>query len=117
MPISSVRKFAVIFFSTYFGVLALIIATTAGAGELTRDNVGIALLFIGSAVFVLPFLFMGAANRGDGSTRSPHIRSDTHFKEWRKQERPLESVIWAIILAGALLAGTGYALLYLINFG
>ena len=116
-PISSVHKFIIIFFGTYFGILALIIATTAMSGDLTRDNVGIALLFIGSAVFILPFLFMGAKNRGDGATKSPHMQSDLHFKEWRKQERPLENVLWAIILAGALLVGTGYAILHLINFG
>lgn len=115
--ISSVRKFVIIFLGTYFGILTLIIVATAASGELTRDNVGVAMLFIGIAVFILAFLFMGAKNRGDGITRSPHMRSDTHFKEWRKQERPLELVIWAIILAAALLAGTGYTLLHLINFG
>jgi hypothetical protein len=113
----SIRKFVIIVFGIYFGTLAIIIVGAAASAKLVRGSVGSALLYIGIAIFILGFLFMGATNRGDGATRSLHMRSDAHFKEWRKQERPFELVTWAIILAAALIAGTGYVLLYLVNSG
>ena len=114
---ASIRKFAIIVLGVYFGILALIIVGAAVSGKLARDSVGSALLYIGIAIFILGFLFMGATSRGDGATRSLHMQSDAHFREWRKQERPVELVTWAIILAAALMAGTGYILLYLVNSG
>jgi len=112
---TSIRKFTIIVLSVYFGVLALIIIGAAVSGKLAYDRVGIALLYIGITIFILGFLSMGATNRADGSTRSLHMRSDAHFRERRKQERPVELVIWAIIFSAALLAGTGYILLYFVN--
>ncbi len=114
---ASIRNFVIIVLSVYFGTSALIIVGAAVSGKLAQDSIGIALLYIGIAIFILGFLFMGATNREDGATRSLHMRSDAHFREWRKQERPVELVTWAIILAAALLAGTGYILLYLANSG
>jgi hypothetical protein len=113
----SIRKFAIIVLCIYFGTLALIIVGAAVSGQLVRESIGSALLFIGIAIFILGFFFMGAPNWGDGATRSLHMRSDAHFKEWRKQERPMELITWAIILAGALMAATGYILLYLVHTG
>jgi hypothetical protein len=117
MNITSIRKFFIIVLSGYFGALVLVIAGAAISGKLTRDHIGIALLFIGSAIFILGFLFMGTTNRGDGMAKSPRIGNDAYFREWRKHERPVELVTWAIILAAALIAGTGYVLLHFINLG
>ena len=112
---ASIRKFTIIVLSVYFGALTLITIGAAVTGKLAFDRVGITLLYIGIAIFILGFLSMGATNRADGSTRSLRMRSDAHFREWRKQERPVELVIWAIIFSAALLAGTGYILLYFVN--
>ena len=114
---TTTRKFTVIVLSVYFGTLALIIVGAAGSGKLAWGSVGSALLYIGVAIFILGFLFMGATNKGDGGSRSIRTRSDAQFTEWRKQERPVELVTWAIILAAVLMAGTGYILLYFVNSG
>lgn len=113
----TLRKFALIVLGVYSGSLTLIIVGSVLSGKLEWDNVGSLLLYVGVGIFILMFLFMGATNSRDGAPRSPHIRSDVQFREWRKQERPVELVTWAIILAAALMAITGYILLYLVNSG
>ena len=113
----TLRKFAIIVLGVYFGILALILVGSALPDKLAWESVGSLLLYIGVGIFILVFLFMGAINRGDGASKSSRMGSDAKFKEWRKQERPIELVTWAIILAAAMMAVTGYMLLYLLDFG
>ena len=112
-----IRKFTVIVLGVYFGTLVLIIGVSTLSDTLTLGSVGNALFYVGIAIFIFGFFIMGSTNRGDDATRSLHMRSDTQFKEWRKRERPIELIVWAIILAAALIAVTGYILLYLVNSG
>jgi hypothetical protein len=93
---TSIRKFAIIVLGVYFGILALIIVGAVASGKMARDSVGSALLSIGIAIFILGFLFMGATNRGDGIPKSVRMRNNAQYKEWHKQERPVEFATWAI---------------------
>jgi hypothetical protein len=117
ISLPTLRKFVVIVLGVYFGILTLILVGSALSGELAWESIGSLLLYIGMGIFILAFLVMGATNRGDGASKSLRMRSDAEFKAWRKQERPIELVTWAIILAAAMMATTGYMLLYLLDFG
>jgi hypothetical protein len=112
---TTTRKFTLIVLSVYFGTLALIILSSALSGKFDVDGVGNALLYVGVAIFILGFLSRGATLRGIGGPRSIHSRSDKEFMEWRKQQRPVELITSAVILAATLLALTGYFLLRLIS--
>ena len=111
----SIRKFIVILLGVYFGSLTIVIVSLAISAKLALDSVGNILLYLGMAIIIFGFLFMGATNRGDGGSRSLRMRSDAEFTAWRKQERPIEFVTWAIILAATLMAITGYILLYFVH--
>jgi len=117
---TTIRKFTAIVLGVYFCTLILIIGVSALSGTLALSSVGNALFYVGIAIFIFGFLFMGSTSAGDkwsGASKSLHMQSDAHFKEWRKRERPIELIAWATIFAAALITVTGYLSLYVANSG
>ena len=107
----AIREFIAIVLSVYLGAVVSGIGTSILSDGLSMDRVGNILFYIGVAVLIVGFLILGAkGDKYSGASKSPHMQSDAQFKEWRNRERPAEFNALALILAGALVIGTGYLL-------
>ena len=60
----------------------------------------------GGIITVLTGLFF--LNRGSNLNQSRYMKNDDYFHKVRKQERPIEGVVWAVILAGVTIAIIGF---------
>lgn len=73
--------------------------------------VGTYFLYGGVIVATIGFgLLNKGTNDGGGDAQSTYMKSDEHFKRGRKQEKPFERVVWAVILAAISIAALGYLL-------
>ncbi len=108
---STTRRFILIALSTYFAVLTIVFGVLILSSSVTAIDIWNGFIYIGAVILVIGFLLLGSkGDKWSGAAKSLHMQSDAHFKERRKQEKPIEAVAWALILAAALIILTGYLL-------
>ncbi|MBK9924533.1 MAG: hypothetical protein IPP66_04500 [Anaerolineales bacterium] len=115
---TSIRRFILLVLGVYIFLVVLVISISALSNSLNIPQVGNRLLQVGLALFVISWLILGSsADNAKDVFRSPQIRNDSLFKQRRKRQRPLEMALWAIIIATALVALTGFLSVYAVNLG
>ena len=105
------KKPLFVFLVTFVG-LAVLLTILAVLNRLdSLFIVGTYFLYGGIIVAIIGFVFLNkGSNRGDGYTQSNYMKSDEHFKKIRSQEKPIERIVWAVILAAISIAAIGYFL-------
>ena len=105
------KKPLFVFLVTFVG-LAVLLTILAVLNRLdSLFIVGTYFLYGGIIVAIIGFVFLNkGSNRGDGYTQSNYMKSDERFKKIRAQEKPIERIVWAVILAAISIAAIGYFL-------
>ena len=100
-----------VFLFTFVGLAVLLTILAVLNGLDSLFIVGTYFLYGGIIVAIIGFVFLNkGSNRGDGYTQSNYLKSDEHFKKIRAQEKPIERIVWAVILAAISIATIGYFL-------
>jgi len=100
-----------VFLFTFIGlaVFLMILAMFGGKGILF--SAGTYFLYGGIIVVVIGFAFLNkGTSRWDGYAQSDYMKNPEYFKKVRAQDRPIERIVWAIILAGISITVIGYFL-------
>ena len=110
---TSIRSFVLVVSGVYFFVVAAVIGISALSNAPTIPQIGNRLLQVGIAVFVISWFILGSTvDNAKDMIRSPQIRNDSFFKQRRQQQRLFEMTFWAVIIAAALVALTGFVAIY-----
>ena len=105
------KKPLFVFLVTFVGLAVLLTILAVLNGLDSLFIVGTYFLYGGIIVAIIGFVFLNkGSNRGDGYTQSNYMKSDEHFKKIRAQEKPIERIVWAVILAAISIAAIGYFL-------
>ena len=100
-----------VFLFTFVGLAVLLTILAVLNGLDSLFIVGTYFLYGGIIVAIIGFVFLNkGSNRGDGYTQSNYMKSDERFKKIRAQEKPIERIVWAVILAAISIAAIGYFL-------
>ena len=105
------KKPLFVFLFTFVGLAVLLTILAVLNGLDSLFIVGTYFLYGGIIVAIIGFVFLNkGSNRGDGYTQSNYMKSDEYFKKIRAQEKPIERIVWAVILAAISIAAIGYFL-------
>ena len=100
-----------VFLLTFVGLAVLLTILAVLNGLDSLFIVGTYFLYGGIIVAIIGFVLLNrGSNRGDGYTQSNYMKSDEHFKKIRSQEKPIERIVCAVILAAITIAAIGYFL-------
>jgi len=104
---------SLIVFVLTFVSLAVVLAILAMIeGKGSPLVIGTYFLYGGIIVGIIGFLFLnkGGTLERDSDSQSLYRKNIDYFKKKRAEEKPLERIVWPVILAGISLAALGYFL-------
>ena len=101
-----------VFTFTYLGLITVVLLYVILVDRFSLYEIGNASFIIGAGVIILNlFVLVKTGVKDYDRGRVPQFRHTDSFRRERAQEKPVETVIFAIILASGCVMLTGYALL------